>query len=518
MEGGGSHGALLFVVVAGQAGGTAAIKVSWTLDGPIRLAVSSSDPMEDSDAVILGAILSGNRQLVEAARRSGATIRCSSQPWASVWIEIPRPGSRAGPPPSEPPQASSSRPAPQGPVAASGPALERKRAQFKTLLIRLIRQGASRGDTIRDEAAEALGDLATGAELALARDWIRMERASEHFDKLGAAALILSNFGTDEDLEKIAAAGMRYQSSSAHILNPTRDMLSEALARRYMREPLARQRERYREEKDRSENRNDVVVEARWRALARSGEASDARLLKESLNKTRVADYYAFLERTDPGELDNLARAWRNGARSLDENEKGLAYLRVGEAGTGEDLSRLKRLVDEEHVGYVDLVTRETAARAFSRLVLNQSAFGFVAQDVRRWLANDLSGGSNFTETIAAVLTAGLAGGETELGLLETMMRVDPSSNRLVDNYHEMTQHEAAIAWARIAVRTGLIRDFMTQPRDAQGRPQPSRIEMMLRDRNSLFNLAAVEAMRMVLKREPPPAPSGPEVPRHEAL
>jgi ATP-dependent Clp protease ATP-binding subunit ClpC len=498
--------------------GTAAVKVSWTLDGPIRLAVSSSDPMEDSDAVILGALLAGNRQLVEAARRSGATIRCSSQPWASVWIEIPRPGSRAGPPPSEPPQASSSRPAPQGPAAFSGAALERKRAQFKTFLIRLIRQGSERGDTIRDEAAEALGDLATADDLALARDWIRMEHPSGHFDKLGAAALILSRFGTDGDVVHIIDAGARYQPSSSHVLNPTRDMLSEALARRLVRKPLGELRQRYGEERDREGGRNDVAVEALWRALARVGDASDARTLKEKLNKTRVAEYYAFLARTDPGELDNLARAWRNGASSLTDEEKGLAYLRVGEAGTGEDLSRLKALVSQQHVGYVDLMSLETRARAFSRLVLNQSAYGFVAQDVQRWLANDLSESSNFCETFAAVLTAGLAGGETELRLLETLMRVDPASYRLVDNYHEMTQHEAAIAWARIAVRTGLIREFMTQPRDAQGRPQPSRIELMLRDRNSLFNLAAVEAMRMLLMREPPPAPPGPEVPSHEAL
>ena len=84
------------------------------------------------------------------------------------------------------------------------------------------------------------------------------------------------------------------------------------------------------------------------------------------------------------------------------------------------------------------------------------------------------------------------------------MMRIDPSDYNALNNIHEVTQHEAAVAWAHIAVRTGLIRQFMHQPRNAQGVPQKSRIEKMLTNTNPIFNLAAVEALHLLFKRDPP--------------
>ncbi len=421
--------------------------------------------------------------------------------------------------------------APVQPRRSAGP-----RGTALQLAAAILAQGDQRSAGVRTTA----GDLFAAAltkdpqDLALARDWIRLEVINKAHYQIAAAAQALARLG-ERELDEPAllrALGFIEQSGdyTAHPYNPTKRRVAAALARLLDGADPRDILRRYREEQAKpsrgpnwlrpdqfERHHNGLLEEALTLALLRSDDPALEAAIMRAWQPSMAVELHDYLKRVDPDRLRAIYEGWRD-RRPADPQPSGpervLTPFAVADYGTKDDVVKL---YDQLSSGWDNMVENNTAplyARALGEGVARTGALPDLAEKVRRALKENLSNELNYKRIQPAIHVAGAAGDERYLPMLERLMRINPESGSQVNFIHEGTQHDAAEAWARIVHREGLTTEFLTQPREtAAGDAAPPLLQAWLIDTNPLINIAALEALRLLVERPVAPRPPGPRRP-----
>ena len=443
---------------------------------------------------------------------SGARARLSDGPAAvpgkfshAVTLTFTVPDPSAGPR-----QAAAETPARPAAPEAPGSAAQRARDQFRRFAYALLAQGSERGITVRIAAAEALAAASSAQDLAKAREWLALTAIDTRHAEIAAGALMAARHGSRADDEAALRDALRRLGDKwGHEYHPSQRAIAQALTRVLASDNPERIQALMAELRSLGTGGADkLLAEALFAALcAHAGpEAREALEQKWSSSlgflSPELFDYY---RRVDPGYLRGLLAAWRQTRALPDGIARFMTLYAIAEYGDDGDLPHFFRIVRTNWNGALGIEAIPLAADAFGRYVARLDLIDEVRPELRDWAQEDLHDGSTFGHVMAAVVTFGLAGDEQDLPLLERIVETDPGYGT-VNNYHEMSQHEAGVAWARIVHRAGLVGRYLTEaePAPAGGQALP-RLLRMLTAQHGVVNKAALEALKLFFSTPVPP-------------
>lgn len=351
--------------------------------------------------------------------------------------------------------------------------------------------------------AAAAGKTAPLPDLpALARSFappiLKDGRAGTLPARLAAAGLLI-DASAPKDLDAVRlglnAAAEELAKTPDQAAAPMKRRLAESLARLMVAEAPDRLLRRYRQE------RNPLIRDALYIALCRNGGPREGEFLANHFNPRRAAALAAYLARLRPQALRSLYDGWR-GASAANEPVRPLVALAVAAHGRREDARSLYALAARAS----DPRDAEILSRAAADLLARLRAYDLVAIDVRSTLKQALEKPTS-ARTLAAVRAAAVGGGREELNALERIIHPRASSENIG---RQELRAEAALAWAKLIDRLGLVDEALT--RGALHWQSLPLLRVMLLHPSPIVNAAALEALRLRLRRERPRALSAEEL------
>jgi len=404
------------------------------------------------------------------------------------------------------------------------PVSDGDRGGLKEFLLRLLAQEDARSPGVRYAAAETLA-AATPADVEWARGILSSDKMSalyRYYPEVVAAAAILARSGAGaQDVRLVTEAIRRAEDSSigGDNYNPLRLALAESLAALLKPETREEEADLMRRYQAARQNRT-TEKEALFRAVARWGGSEFKEMLMQDWAGVTGASYsistgiaqaerakilYRYLKRVDPGRLDELYRAWReHGAWEAPptdsshevRRDEALALYAAADLSSGQNADAAAKKIRDMINGLSSveqyMFFGVAAGQALEKLLATRHIYDGSAADLRRHLGHYLAvSGSLNVAKLVMVLSAMSASSAVEDEAMVFRILDGVSSG-----YGELAQHEAAQAWAKMAVRSGRIRDYLAENEtDENGQPI-SKIEKMLTDPRPFINKAALEAVK----------------------
>ncbi len=470
--------------------------------------------------------LSGTREAARLAR-----ILAASEAFSAVAVHpvvLARIGS-ADEEPQGAPLSAASRPRTEPETGVNSlPALDGTNGGLKEFLLRLLGQQDIRSPGVRYAAAETLA-LAAPEDAEWARGILssneKLSALHRYYPEVVAAAGILARSGGGaEDTGLITEAIRRAQDGSlgGDNYNPLRLALAESLS--VLLKPETREDEvellsRYTAVR----NERTTEKEALFRAAARWGGEEFKDMLLADWAKVTGAAYaisvgiaqadrakllYRYLKRVDPGSLEALLSAWR--ARGSwdappsptadEKREEALALYAAADSGSQEnteaDAKRMRDMIDGFSSAETHSFYGAAAGEALEHLLAARRIYAGSRDDLRRHLGHYLAVHNSINAAKLIMLLSAISASKEAEDEAMVFQILDGVSF----GYGELAQHEAARAWAKMAVRSGRIREYLQENEtDENGRPI-SKIEKMLTDARPFINKAALEAVKFYLQ------------------
>ncbi len=478
-------------------------------------AASYLEAQKKANGLNLSARLLWDHNLLDVYRRlaaiPGARMGFKTGPEGTqIWIEI----KREAPAPAAEPKAVAAK---SGDRPAATPHQVREMAKTRELLMTVIDQSRLQsherdGHAIRIAAAEGYALLASPADLAAAREWIKAKgwvgdveatmtwggMIANAKATVGAdwplamtAALILERFGGAEDVEMLENVARRV-TDTTHYEVPVHGALVSALSAIYTRLGLAATRSALIRALSMQTGRSTDITDAAKRALGAVGMPVDIDSAQSDAD-----GYLAMMRRL--GREEELSRIFRDTAlwgENSAEPVRQAALKLAGETETGDvALNRLKNMMKTQtsysRTGY-------EMSRAWAAIVAREGLTRGLGDAMKRYLdacgVGNSSRDSSWPILYAYVAAAALAGGADTLGALEGLMNQSPGD---VAPKNEQSYFSAPDAWARALIRSGKFEEYSrSQGLNTDGSPKPSKLQDMLTNRmRPMFAAAALRAI-----------------------
>ncbi len=285
-------------------------------------------------------------------------------------------------------------------------------------------------------------------------------------------------------LENVA----RRFTDSTHFEVPLHNALVQALGVLYVRAGLAGARAALKRGNEvKSPERSTDIKDAAHRALGAIGVPADEDIAKRDADG--LLELYRRQERVGELTAEFFDKAKYNAA---DEARKMAILKAVGDEATPEQAVALLREAMGKHASYSR--TGYETSRAMASVLAQAGFFGGLGDAIKRWhdkfgiTGYGGAGGSQWTQLLAYVELARIAGGGETLAALEELMSNNPGS---INSVHEQAYFTSPDAWARSLVRSGRFAEYARPTLGPDGAPGMSRLEAMLASKDKPMLVAA---------------------------
>ncbi len=363
------------------------------------------------------------------------------------------------------------------------------------------------GHAIRIAAAVAWTQLAQPSDAALAREWIKAngwdadvevvppasqygsatvkKSISSEWPLAMTAALVLEKFGGAEDALLLENVSRRITGTS-HYEVPVHQALTQALSAIYARLGLAATRAAMSRAAQIKGGHTADITGAAKRALGSVGMPIDADEAKNDPD-----GWLALQKRL--GKTSELLRVYKDTTfwGMASDPVKQAALRLAGETETGDDALRMLKNHMKTQTSYsrTGFEASYAWAAVAARMKLTRGLGGAIKRYLDEKGLSEYSSATAWTTLLAYVELARLAGGAEVLGALEEMMDHSPSD---ITPVHEQPYFSTPDAWARSLLRSGKFDEYAKpQGLDEKGSPKPSKLQVMLLDKNRPMKVAA---------------------------